>query len=71
MKLTHVDEFNNPAMVDISEKSISKRVAISEGFITLPVEVFQHIQNSELQVKKGPVVQTAIIAGTMAVEENE
>lgn len=69
MKLTHVDELNNPAMVDISEKSISKRVAISEGFITLPVEVFQHIQAGELQVKKGPVVQTAIIAGTMAVKK--
>ncbi len=69
MKLTHVDEKNNPAMVDISEKSISKRVAIAEGFITLPIEVFAHIQSDEINVKKGPVIQTAIIAGTMAVKK--
>lgn len=69
MKLTHVDDNNNPAMVDITEKSISHRVAIAEGFITLPVEVFAHIHSGEITVKKGPVLQTALIAGTMAVKK--
>ena len=69
MKLTHLDHNNNPAMVDITEKSISKRVAQAQGFISLPPEVFVHISEREIKVKKGPVLQTAIIAGTMAVKK--
>jgi len=69
VKLTHIDEMNNPAMVDITEKSISKRVAVAEGFITLPPEIFANILNGDISSKKGPVIQTSIIAGTMAVKK--
>ena len=69
MKLTHLDHNNNPAMVDITEKSISSRKAQAQGFITLPPEVFTHIYEGEIMVKKGPVIQTALIAGTIAVKK--
>lgn len=66
--LTHVDQNNNPTMVDVTDKSVSIRMAAAETTVVLP-EVFKnYFQGEELILKKGPVFQTAIIAGTMAVK---
>lgn len=66
--LTHVDQNNNPTMVDVTEKSTSLRMARAESTIVLP-EIFRsYFIGDELTLKKGPVFQTAIIAGTMAAK---
>jgi cyclic pyranopterin monophosphate synthase len=67
--LTHIDQNYLPTMVDVSEKTISKRVARAEGSITLNHEIMKLLSDNEIMMKKGPVVQTAIIAGTMAVKK--
>ncbi len=67
--LSHVDEKNLPTMVDISSKSSTFRQAKSRAIIKLPPEIIPHINNNEITTKKGPVFQTAIIAGTMAVKK--
>lgn len=67
--LTHVDQNNLPTMVDVTDKSISTRVAKAQSQIQLPVEMRDYFQGEELVLKKGPVFQTAIIAGTMAVKK--
>lgn len=67
-ELTHVDSNNQPGMVDVSEKAKSRREATAESHITLGTELLSQLVDGDIQSKKGPIFQTAIIAGTMAVK---
>ncbi len=58
-----------PAMVDVSGKSSNKRTAVAEVRVELGVEIIARFENKDLHGPKGPVLQTAIIAGTMAVKK--
>ena len=66
--LTHVDAAGKPAMVDIGDKVVSARSATAECLVAFPPEVAATLRADALRVKKGAVVDTAIIAGTMAVK---
>ncbi|MBX3178554.1 MAG: cyclic pyranopterin monophosphate synthase MoaC [Candidatus Hydrogenedentes bacterium] len=66
---THVDEQNRPGIVDVSEKAVTLRTAAARSIITVPGEVIAALSDGEIQTKKGPVFQTAIIAGTMAAKQ--
>ncbi len=65
-KLTHINPEGDPAMVDISEKSITRRVASAQAIVHLGVAIVEQIRSNDLRTKKGPVFQTAILAGIMA-----
>lgn len=67
--LTHIDDNNNPTMVDISNKDITQRYATASAKVYLPNEVVNELDGNEINTKKGPVIQTAIIAGTMATKK--
>jgi cyclic pyranopterin phosphate synthase len=67
-KLSHVDTGNHPAMVDIGEKSVTRRTAIAEARVRLPAEVAKTLRAQGFASKKGPVIDTAIIAGVMAAK---
>lgn len=67
--LSHLDKQGNPSMVDVSEKQVTHRTATARSVVVLPVEVLQHLTNGDLVSKKGPVFQTAIIAGIMAAKK--
>lgn len=67
--LTHIDQNQNPTMVDITNKENSIRMAEAQTKIQLPEALRPFLTNDELVLKKGPVFQTAIIAGTMAVKK--
>ena len=67
--LSHLDEKGNPTMVDVGEKQVSRRVAPARAIVSLPEEVLAHLTGDELQTKKGPVFQTAILAGIMAAKK--
>jgi cyclic pyranopterin monophosphate synthase len=68
--LSHVDKKDNPTMVDVSGKSITSRKAIAQATIWFPPEITGDLdKNNEIVTKKGPVFQTAIIAGTMAAKK--
>ncbi len=60
MKLTHLDEKDRPKMVDVSDKDETTRVAVASGVISMSKEAYAMVVNN--QAKKGPVLQTAIIA---------
>ena len=62
--LTHLNEKNNPKMVNVTEKEITKRVAVVSGKIFMKQETKERIKNDNL--KKGAVLQTAIIGAIMA-----
>lgn len=67
--LSHVGSDNQPAMVDVSEKSPTKRTAHARSIVVVPEEVAGLFKDGELQSKKGPVFQTAILAGVMAAKK--
>jgi cyclic pyranopterin phosphate synthase len=67
-KLSHVDDKNRPAMVDVSGKAASEREAVARAVVHLPDAVRDVIDGDEIQSKKGPVFATAIIAGVMAAK---
>lgn len=65
-KFTHLDDSGNPSMVDVGAKSITKRVAVARSTVILDDEILLHFEEKDIQTKKGPVFQTAILAGIMA-----
>ncbi len=67
MNLTHLDENDRPKMVDVSDKTETTRVAVASGRITMSQEAFDAIM--ENNTKKGPVIQTAVIAAIMGVKK--
>lgn len=68
-ELSHVDKAGNPTMVDVSGKAVTVRTASAESRVELGQEIMNLLQNNEIHTKKGPVFQTAIIAGTMAAKK--
>ena len=68
MKFSHIDKRNQPTMVDVADKEVSERFAHAVSRVLLPLEVRQAIEGGELRTPKGPVFQTAIVAGTMAAK---
>ena len=66
--LTHIDAAGHPAMVDVSAKPATARAASAECRVRFPADVAAQLRASKLRSKKGAIVDTAIIAGTMAVK---
>ena len=68
-KLTHLDEQGRVNMVDVSEKAVTKRTARAKSVVVLPADVIALLVAGDIQTKKGPVFQTAILAGIMAAKK--
>jgi cyclic pyranopterin phosphate synthase len=67
LDLTHLDDNNRPKMVDVSEKTETIRVAVASGQISMSQDAYNAI--IENTTKKGPVLQTAVIASIMGVKK--
>jgi len=67
-QFTHIDEANRPTMVDVGEKSVTKRVATAETRVWFPADVAHALRTQGFSTSKGPVFQTAIIAGVMGAK---
>jgi cyclic pyranopterin monophosphate synthase len=68
-QFTHLDERGKVRMVDISGKQVSRRMARAEARVWLPAGVLALFANGDLHGPKGPVFQSAIIAGIMAAKK--
>jgi cyclic pyranopterin phosphate synthase len=66
--LSHSDEQGRPRMVDVSAKPVTAREAIAECRVRFPADVARQLRAAKLRSAKGGIVDTAIIAGTMAVK---
>ena len=55
-------------MVDVSDKPVGAREAVAQCRVRFPPAVAAQLRASGLSSKKGAVIDTAIIAGTMAVK---
>lgn len=65
--LTHVDRNDRPTMVDVGDKAVTRRTAEARAVVVFPEDA--RVETGEaLRTKKGPVFDTAIIAGVMAAK---
>ncbi|NND33092.1 MAG: cyclic pyranopterin monophosphate synthase MoaC [Saprospiraceae bacterium] len=64
-QFSHLDAEQNPTMVNVSEKQTTARSAMAQATVVLPPDVIKLLIDQEIQTKKGPVLQTAILAGIM------
>lgn len=55
-------------MVDVAAKPITHRIAEAEARVRLPAAVARALKRSGHRTKKGPVFDTAIVAGVMAAK---
>lgn len=72
MELSHINENNQPAMVDVGDKDVTQRTATAQAVVILPPGVLEQLTQSgdaEFQSRKGPVIQTAILAGIAAAKK--
>ncbi|MBD8526030.1 cyclic pyranopterin monophosphate synthase MoaC [Pseudomarimonas arenosa] len=67
-ELSHIDPEQRPAMVDVGNKAVTRREAIAVAHLRFPAEVARTLHDAHYQVAKGSIIDTAIIAGTMAVK---
>jgi len=68
-KFTHLDADDKPSMVDVGKKKVTQRLARAQSIVVLGDEIMDHLEGGDIQTKKGPVFQTAIIAGVMAAKK--
>ena len=66
--LTHVDDTNQPRMVDVGAKPPTRRTAHARAIVRLPAEVRAAINGNDIAGPKGPVFITASLAGVMAAK---
>jgi cyclic pyranopterin phosphate synthase len=66
-KLTHIDETGRANMVDVSDKAVTSREALAEGFVRMDVATLALALSGD--AKKGDVRATAEIAGIMAAKK--
>ncbi|HEX7130567.1 MAG TPA: cyclic pyranopterin monophosphate synthase MoaC [Rhodanobacteraceae bacterium] len=67
-KLTHLDASNRPRMVDVGGKDVTARSATAQALVRFPLDVAHALREGGMRAKKGPVLDTAIIAGTLAAK---
>lgn len=68
-KFTHINKDNQPKMINVGAKNSTKRKATAQANMFLGYEIVSCFNDDELTTKKGPVFQTAIIAGIQAVKK--
>jgi len=68
-QFSHINKKNQPKMVDVGDKKITNRKATARTIMFLGKEIISHFNEGELLTKKGPVFQTAIIAGIQGVKK--
>ena len=65
--INHINKKNRPQIVDVSEKKITKRKAIAEGYVCFEPKIFDKIQ--QMNTKKGSLENVAILAGIIGAKE--
>jgi cyclic pyranopterin monophosphate synthase len=68
MTFSHLDEEQRPTMVDVSGKSATQRTAVAESRVRFPPTVAAALRDNGLRSAKGPVFDTAIVAGVMGAK---
>jgi cyclic pyranopterin phosphate synthase len=65
---THLDAKSRPQMVDVGDKPVTRRTAHAVAVVALPAGLAGLLRDGEIATRKGPVFQTAILAGAMGAK---
>lgn len=68
-QFTHVSPEGKPQMVNVASKNVTLRTAKAQAIIIPGEEILAHFKGNDIITKKGPVFQTAIIAGVMGAKK--
>ena len=68
MTFTHLDAERHPTMVDVGAKAVVKRTAVAQAKVLFPPAVAAALRESGLHSSKGPIFDTAIVAGVMGAK---
>ena len=68
-ELTHLNKEGQAAMVNVGTKLVTRRTARARAVVELPEEVMRLVSKGEVWGTKGPVIHTAIIAGTLGAKK--
>ena len=68
MTFSHLDAELHPTMVDVGDKATTKRTATAEAHVRFPAAVAAALRDSGMRSPKGPVFDTAIVAGVMGAK---
>ena len=66
--LSHVDDANRPAMVDVGAKAVTRRTAQALARVKFPPEVAAQLHRAGHVTAKGAVLTVANIAGVMGAK---
>ena len=66
---SHLDAKSRPAMVDVGGKTVTKRTAEAIAVVTLPAKLASRVRAGEIATTKGPIFQTAILAGVLGAKK--
>lgn len=67
--LSHLNAQGQPAMVNVGDKPVTKRTAHAVAVVDLPAALAALLRDGDIATKKGPVFQTAILAGVMGAKQ--
>ncbi|HTV94849.1 MAG TPA: cyclic pyranopterin monophosphate synthase MoaC [Steroidobacteraceae bacterium] len=68
MSFSHLDSQGRPSMVDVSGKTATLRTAVAQARVHFPAAVAAALRESGLRSRKGPIFDTAIVAGVMGAK---
>jgi cyclic pyranopterin phosphate synthase len=68
MTFTHLDADQRPTMVDVGGKVATQRSATAEARVQFPAAVAAALRDNGLHSPKGPVFDTAIVAGVLGAK---
>ena len=66
---SHINKKQQPGMVNVTSKKVTRRKAIAKAIIELPADVMKKLLELNFNTAKGSIIQTAIIAGIMAAKK--
>lgn len=68
-KVSHVDATGQPKMVNVGAKPVTARHASAQARVWLGPAVVKQLKKEKLMSAKGPVIQTAILAGIQGAKK--
>jgi cyclic pyranopterin phosphate synthase len=68
VNFSHLSANAGPTMVDVGDKAVTRRTAVAESRVQLPSAVADALRANGLKSPKGPVFDTAIVAGVMGAK---
>lgn len=67
--LSHLNAQGQPAMVGVGDKPVTRRTAHAVAVVALPAGLAALLRDGDIATKKGPIFQTAILAGVMGAKQ--